>query len=143
MVNVSTKQLYLLRSQIYAIYDDKSIYRQKIGLLGRVDLEKEDIQVLESFYKESFYYPYLLNFISTLHSVSDVSDLWYREFHLELTKCVQFPIEMSLPWIMTAHIIGEWWGEWCVVECLYYVFCLCFHCFYMLFFLVFMCVVYY
>ena len=35
----------------------------------------------------------------------DFADLWYREFYLELTKCVQFPIGMSLPWILTDFIV--------------------------------------
>lgn len=29
----------------------------------------------------------------------------YREYHLELTKEIQFPIEMSFPWIITEHIV--------------------------------------
>lgn len=29
----------------------------------------------------------------------------YREYHLELTKEIQFPIEMSFPWILTEHIV--------------------------------------
>lgn len=37
------------------------------------------------------------------------SHLWlysrYREYHLELTKEIQFPIEMSFPWIITEHIV--------------------------------------
>ncbi|RTG82999.1 cytoplasmic FMR1 interacting protein, partial [Schistosoma bovis] len=37
----------------------------------------------------------------------DLSQLWYREFFLEMTNgaCIQFPIEMSLPWIFTDHIL--------------------------------------
>lgn len=31
--------------------------------------------------------------------------LRYREYHLELTKEIQFPIEMSFPWILTEHIV--------------------------------------
>lgn len=37
----------------------------------------------------------------------DLSQLWYREFYLEMTmgtRC-QFPIEMSMPWILTDHIL--------------------------------------
>ena len=36
-----------------------------------------------------------------------MSQLWYREFYLEMTmgKRIQFPIEMSLPWILTDHIL--------------------------------------
>ena len=33
--------------------------------------------------------------------------MWYREFYLEMTmgKKIQFPIEMSMPWILTSHIL--------------------------------------
>ena len=35
------------------------------------------------------------------------NQLWYREFFLEMTmgKRIQFPIEMSMPWILTDHIL--------------------------------------
>lgn len=107
VVSVSNSQLYMFRSQIHALCDEKSVYRQKKGLLGKADLEREDIQALETFYKESFFYPYLLNFQETLMKLSDMGELWYREFYLELTKCVQFPIEMSLPWILIELVIGN------------------------------------
>ena len=43
----------------------------------------------------------------TLSECCDLSQLWFREFYLELTmgKRIQFPIEMSLPWILTDHIL--------------------------------------
>ena len=36
-----------------------------------------------------------------------ILQLWYREFFLEMTmgKRIQFPIEMSMPWILTDHIL--------------------------------------
>lgn len=37
--------------------------------------------------------------------MTDLADLWYREFYLEMSKCLQFPIEMSLPWILTDQIL--------------------------------------
>ena len=43
----------------------------------------------------------------TLRECCDLSQLWFREFFLELTmgERIQFPIEMSLPWILTDHIL--------------------------------------
>eukprot|EP00596_Hydrurales_sp_CCMP1899_P004295 CAMPEP_0119055460 /NCGR_PEP_ID=MMETSP1177-20130426/75728_1 /TAXON_ID=2985 /ORGANISM="Ochromonas sp, Strain CCMP1899" /LENGTH=240 /DNA_ID=CAMNT_0007035991 /DNA_START=843 /DNA_END=1562 /DNA_ORIENTATION=- len=49
-VSVSNSQLYIFRSQIHAICDETSVYRQKKGLLGKADMEKEDIQSFEEFY---------------------------------------------------------------------------------------------
>lgn len=36
-----------------------------------------------------------------------MAQFWYREFYLEMTmgKNIQFPIEMSMPWILTDHIL--------------------------------------
>ena len=41
--------------------------------------------------------------IATLRECCDLSQMWFREFFLELTmgERIQFPIEMSLPWILT------------------------------------------
>lgn len=36
---------------------------------------------------------------------TDLADLWYREFYLELSKRLQFPIDMSLPWVLTDNIL--------------------------------------
>uniref|UniRef100_A0A665VIT9 Cytoplasmic FMR1-interacting protein n=1 Tax=Echeneis naucrates TaxID=173247 RepID=A0A665VIT9_ECHNA len=44
---------------------------------------------------------------ATLQQCCDLSQLWFREFFLELTmgRRIQFPIEMSMPWILTDHIL--------------------------------------
>jgi cytoplasmic FMR1 interacting protein len=36
-----------------------------------------------------------------------LGDLWFREFFLEMTHCIQFPIEMSLPWILIEHLVSS------------------------------------
>ena len=43
----------------------------------------------------------------TLQEACDLAQLWYREFFLEMTmgRRIQIPIEMSLPWILTDHIL--------------------------------------
>ncbi|XP_023379364.1 cytoplasmic FMR1-interacting protein 1 [Pteropus vampyrus] len=43
----------------------------------------------------------------TLQQCCDLSQLWFREFFLELTmgRRIQFPIEMSVPWVLTDHIL--------------------------------------
>lgn len=43
----------------------------------------------------------------SLRQVGDLSQMWYREFFLEMTMGdrIQFPIEMSMPWILTDHIL--------------------------------------
>lgn len=48
-----------------------------------------------------------LDLTETLQQCCDLSQLWFREFFLELTmgRRIQFPIEMSMPWILTDHIL--------------------------------------
>lgn len=48
-------------------------------------------------------------FTETLRECCDLSQLWYREFYLEMTmgKRIQFPIEMSLPWILIDQILTD------------------------------------
>lgn len=37
------------------------------------------------FYERSYFFKDLLNFNHCLQKASDLSQLWYREYHLELT----------------------------------------------------------
>ncbi|CAN0222480.1 unnamed protein product [Discosporangium mesarthrocarpum] len=105
VVGPSSTQLQLVRTMVRAIYDENSELRQGSGFLGKEDLTKEDLATLKAFYLESFGFLYLLNLSGTIRATTDLGDLWFREFHLELNKCPQFPIEMSFPWIITEHIV--------------------------------------
>ena len=53
----------------------------------------------------SYFYKDLLNFGTVLSDCSDLPQFWYREFYLQLEDKIQFPIEMSMPWILTSHIL--------------------------------------
>ena len=59
----------------------------------------------------------------TMQEACDLSQLWYREFFLEMTmgKRIQFPIEMSMPWVLTDHILNT--REASMME--YVVWCAC------------------
>ena len=96
----------------------------------RKDIDATHLMQIEQFHRISFYWNYLLSFNESLQNCCDLSQLWYREFYLEMTmgrriqKCnvkhhhneecndlitmekrIQFPIEMSMPWILTDHIL--------------------------------------
>jgi len=47
------------------------------------------VQVFEQFYRESFFFRYLLGLSSTLRCVSNLGDLWFREGFLQATGCIQ------------------------------------------------------
>lgn len=103
LVGPSSSQLYLVRTMLELMVDQTASGRHVM----RKDLDTTTLTAIETFLKNSFYWPYLLNFSETLIKCCDLSQLWYREFFLEITNgaCIQFPIEMSLPWIFTDHIL--------------------------------------
>lgn len=46
------------------------------GLLGREDLNKDDLGLLKAYYDESFGFPYLLDLGGTIRCTTDLGDLW-------------------------------------------------------------------
>ncbi|EUB63727.1 Cytoplasmic FMR1-interacting protein [Echinococcus granulosus] len=107
-VGPSSTQLYLVRTMLELMIDQASPAAKYHSL--RKELDSNTMAAIETFLKNSFYWPYLLNFsgeMETLVKCCDLSQLWYREFFLEIAngKRIQFPIEMSLPWILTDHIL--------------------------------------
>ncbi|PWA14426.1 hypothetical protein CCH79_00011121, partial [Gambusia affinis] len=102
-VGPSSTQLYMVRTMLESLIADKSGSKKTL----RSGLEGPTILDIEKFHKESFFYTHLLNFSETLQQCCDLSQLWFREFFLELTmgRRIQFPIEMSMPWILTDHIL--------------------------------------
>ncbi|XP_067662939.1 cytoplasmic FMR1-interacting protein-like [Haliotis asinina] len=102
-VGPSTTQLYMVRTMLESLIADKSGGKKTL----RKDIDIQHLQTIDSFHKTSFFWNYVLNFNESLFNCCDLSQLWYREFFLELTmgKRIQFPIEMSMPWILTDHIL--------------------------------------
>jgi cytoplasmic FMR1 interacting protein len=92
-VGPSPTQLGLIRNIVYGLICKKK------------EFSSSQVKELEEFYSKSHFYPHLLNLTPTVIAITDLADLWYREFYLELSKRLQFPIEMSLPWILTDHIL--------------------------------------
>lgn len=103
VVGPSPTQLQLMRTMVRSMFDPRN--QLKVGMFSKRDLEREDLQLMESFYNESLCFGYILNYTDTLCANSDLADLWYREFYLELSGQIQFAIELSLPWILTEHVI--------------------------------------
>uniref|UniRef100_A0A4W3JD52 Cytoplasmic FMR1-interacting protein n=1 Tax=Callorhinchus milii TaxID=7868 RepID=A0A4W3JD52_CALMI len=95
--------LYMVRTMLESLIADKSGAKKTL----RSSLEGPTILAIEEFHRHSFFYTHLLNFSETLQQCCDLSQLWFREFFLELTmgRRIQFPIDMSMPWILTDHIL--------------------------------------
>jgi cytoplasmic FMR1 interacting protein len=105
VVSTSATQLHLLRSSVRCLFQENSEIRQKSSILGKAELEKEDILLFEQFYRDSYFFPYVLNLSGSIREMSSLGEFWFREFFLEVDKSIQFPIEMSFPWILTEHVI--------------------------------------
>jgi len=101
-VGPNATQLDLMRNVIYGFLTQ----RGKHELFSDKDFASSHIKILEDFYyHKSFYYPYLMDYAGTIKETTDLGDLWYREFFLELTGRLQFPIDMSLPWLLTDRML--------------------------------------
>ena len=105
VVSASYTQLYLLRAYLKHISHESAPLRQKKNMLSSAEMENIDVKNFETFYETSYYFNDLLNMNYTLQNAADFSTLWYREQFLEITKCIQFPIDLSLPWILIEHLL--------------------------------------
>ncbi|XP_071492155.1 cytoplasmic FMR1-interacting protein 1-like isoform X1 [Diadema antillarum] len=104
-VSPSTTQLYMVRTMLESLVADK-------GGSGKKTMRHElqglcPVEPFEEFLRRSFFYLHMVNLPDTIRKCGDLSQLWYREFYLEMTmgKHIQFPIEMSIPWILTDEIL--------------------------------------
>ncbi|XP_029439479.1 cytoplasmic FMR1-interacting protein 2 isoform X2 [Rhinatrema bivittatum] len=102
-VGPSSTQLYMVRTMLESLIADKSGSKKTL----RSSLDGPIVLAIEEFHKQSFFFTHLLNCSEALQQCCDLSQLWFREFFLELTmgRRIQFPIEMSMPWILTDHIL--------------------------------------
>ena len=98
----SPTQLSLFRAQVFGLLTEP---RKKLGMFGDKDLSDAHVKSLEVIYERSFWYPALINFANTIRDITDLGDLWYREYFLELTKRIQFEIDMSLAWSLCDHVL--------------------------------------
>lgn len=105
----SFTQLHMIRSILSTLFSERSPGMQSKGLLGmgKKDFDSNQVTEMKEFYDSTFMWSYLLNFNFSLRKAANLADLWYREFYLEISKKIQFPIDMSLPWILTKDIIEK------------------------------------
>ncbi|RKP00962.1 hypothetical protein CXG81DRAFT_12588 [Caulochytrium protostelioides] len=101
---VGWTQLHFIQTLLDTTLNERA-KGMKGGLMREKDLKETQVTELQAFYQRSMLFPEMLDFASTVQRCSDLSDLWLREFYLELSKQVQFPISMSLPWILTERIL--------------------------------------
>mmetsp|Transcript_39820 Transcript_39820/g.66707 ORF Transcript_39820/g.66707 Transcript_39820/m.66707 type:complete len:1295 (-) Transcript_39820:208-4092(-) len=100
----SVDQVVLMRRMMNFICSERA-EGNKGGFFGKRDLKKEWQEEWLKIYDNAFFFQYVLNFKQSLRQAMDLSFLWYREFYLNMTKQPQFPIDMSMPWILTKFVI--------------------------------------
>ncbi|EGD74766.1 hypothetical protein PTSG_07003 [Salpingoeca rosetta] len=98
----TSTQLFYLQAALTQI-----LHFESGGLLKAKDLSPQQTDALKSLMAQMLDFHDMLNFHRTLEQCTDLSSLWYKEFHLELAKEIQFPVEFSLPWILTTTGMTE------------------------------------
>ena len=104
--SVALTQLHYIRALLEYGTSDRSKGMQG-GFLKEKDFKDTHVQEVNDFMNKSSFYPAMLEFGETVRQCCDLSELWYKEFYLELTKEIQFPIEMSLPWILADTVLSS------------------------------------
>ncbi|XP_070541598.1 cytoplasmic FMR1-interacting protein 2-like [Ptychodera flava] len=103
-VGTSSTQLYMTRTMSESLIADRSLGGKKTM---RKEIDGATLDAVSTFHKRSFFYGHLSHLSECLRECGDLSQFWYREFFLEMTmgRRIQFPIEMSMPWILTDTIL--------------------------------------
>ncbi|KAJ3017098.1 Cytoplasmic FMR1-interacting protein 2, partial [Thoreauomyces humboldtii] len=101
---VTPFQLEYLQTVIKLSFGDKA-KGMRGGLLRGDDFEKSQVKEAVHFMTKLTMFRPMMDIEGTVREAGNVADLWFKEFYLELSKRVQFPISMSLPWILTEFIL--------------------------------------
>ncbi|KAI3655655.1 hypothetical protein MP638_004410, partial [Amoeboaphelidium occidentale] len=105
-VSMALTQLHYVKVLLESLVSDKSKGMQG-GFLKEKDFKDSHVNDVNEFLKQALYFPAMVSFQDSIRECSDLSELWYKEFYLEVTKQIQFPIEYSLPWLMTETILDK------------------------------------
>nr|PNR59501.1 hypothetical protein PHYPA_002292 [Physcomitrium patens] len=74
---------------------------------SETEVPSSELRQLESFFNRLAFFPHVIDYRATLAHVTDLGFLWFREFYLETSRVIQFPVECSLPWMLVEHIMDS------------------------------------
>ncbi|KAL0438051.1 UNVERIFIED_CONTAM: protein PIR [Sesamum latifolium] len=99
-------QVHCLQFLIYEVVSGGNM-RKPGGLFGNAgsEIPVNDLKQLETFFYKLGFFLHILDYTATIANLTDVGFLWFREFYLESSRVIQFPIECSLPWMLVDHVI--------------------------------------
>ncbi|KAJ6761635.1 CYTOPLASMIC FMR1-INTERACTING PROTEIN 2 [Salix koriyanagi] len=99
-------QVHCLQFLIYEVVSGGN-HRKPGGLFGNSgsEIPVSDLKQLESFFYKLSFFLHILDYSATVATLTDLGFLWFREFYLESSRVIQFPIECSLPWMLVDHVL--------------------------------------
>ncbi|KAK9146311.1 hypothetical protein Sjap_006214 [Stephania japonica] len=106
LVAPTAAQVHCLQFLIYELVSGGNL-RKPGGLFGNSGLEHSvnDLKLLESFFYKLSFFLHILDYSVTVGALTDLGFLWFREFYLESSRLIRFPIECSLPWMLADHVM--------------------------------------
>ncbi|XAR64870.1 hypothetical protein NMG60_11008753 [Bertholletia excelsa] len=99
-------QVHCLQFLIYEVVSGGNL-RKPGGLFGNSgsEIPVNDLKQLETFFYKLSFFLHILDYTETVATLTDLGFLWFREFYLESSRVIQFPIECSLPWMLVDHVL--------------------------------------
>ncbi|KAA8534712.1 hypothetical protein F0562_032229 [Nyssa sinensis] len=99
-------QVHCLQFLIYEVVSGGNL-RKPGGLFGNSgsEIPVNDLKQLETFFYKLSFFLHILDYTVTVATLTDLGFLWFREFYLESSRVIQFPIECSLPWMLVDNVI--------------------------------------
>ncbi|XP_065853838.1 protein PIR [Euphorbia lathyris] len=99
-------QVHCLQFLIYEVVSGGNL-RKPGGLFGNSgsEIPVNDLKQLETFFYKLSFFLHILDYSVTVATLTDLGFLWFREFYLESSRVIQFPIECSLPWMLVDHVL--------------------------------------
>ncbi|XP_038725747.1 protein PIR isoform X1 [Tripterygium wilfordii] len=99
-------QIHCLQFLIYEVVSGGNL-RKPGGLFGNSgsEIPVNDLKQLEIFFYKLGFFLHILDYSVTIATLTDLGFLWFREFYLESSRVIQFPIECSLPWMLVDYVL--------------------------------------
>ncbi|XP_058000412.1 protein PIR isoform X2 [Hevea brasiliensis] len=99
-------QVHCLQFLIYEVVSGGNL-RKPGGLFGNSgsEIPVNDLKQLETFFYKLSFFLHILDYSATIATLTDLGFLWFREFYLESSRVIQFPIKCSLPWMLVDHVL--------------------------------------
>ncbi|KAJ7973579.1 protein PIR [Quillaja saponaria] len=99
-------QVHCLQFLIYEVVSGGNL-RRPGGLFGNSgsEIPVNDLKQLETFFYKLSFFLHILDYTVTVATLTDLGFLWFREFYLESSRVIQFPIECSMPWMLVDCVL--------------------------------------